>query len=248
METVAADTAAASPAMPAASSLAALPSSDALPGLDSLVGEAAAAPAPAPAAPAAVVAELDLTAVETAAERASQAGEALADMPDAADPARDRMLVVWYKRLATLGEELVRLETMAADAGRPLTPTPAAAAEILDRISVSEKAVADLDRLDGMWLTSQSRRADGVTLIAVLGTPRQVGPYWSTPATISGANADGTDRSVAIISRSAPPAEAGDQVVIAGVMFDGDAIWAADMRPVAPESGATQPGSGVDQE
>ena len=247
-ETVAtADPTEASPAMPAASSLAALPSSDALPGLDALVAEAAAAP-PAQAALAVAQPPLDLTGVDMAAERAMQAGEALAAMPDMADPARDRMLVVWYKRLARLGEELVRLETLAADSGRPLSPTPTAAADLLDRISVSETAVADLDRLDGMWLTSQSRRADGVTLIAVLGTSRQVGPYWSTPATISGANADGTDRSVAIISRLAPPAEAGDRVVIAGVMFDGDAIWAADMRPVAPEPVATQPESGIEQE
>jgi hypothetical protein len=50
---------------------------------------------------------------------------------------------------------------------------------------------------------------------------------------VANAQADGTDRSLSIISRSAPPADAGDRVVVSGVMFDGDAVWAADMRPVA---------------
>lgn len=100
-----------------------------------------------------------------------------------------------------------------------------------------------------MWLTSESRRADGVALIATLGTPRQVGPYWSTRATVAGARADGTDRSVAIISRLAPPVEAGERVLVAGVMFDGDAIWASDVRPVSPEAVANQPAeSGGGQE
>ena len=235
-------------AMPAGSSLAALPRSDALAGLDALVADAATADVSASAAQAPALPPLDLTGVETAAERVMQAGEALGAISDPADPDRDRLLVVWYRRLARLGEELVRLETTAADSGRPLSGTPVVAADLFDRICVSEAAVADLDRLGGMWLTSQSRRLDGVALIATLGTARQVGPYWSTRATISGASADRTDRTMAIISRVAPPADAGDRVVVSGVMFDGDAIWAADMRPVAPEPVATQPGSDVGEE
>jgi hypothetical protein len=86
-----------------------------------------------------------------------------------------------------------------------------------------------------MWLASQKRRADGVSLVVTLGASRQVGPYWSTRALVSAAQADGADRSMAIISRLAPPADTGDRVVVSGVMFDGDAVWAADMRPVAPQ-------------
>jgi hypothetical protein len=233
VDAVATDNAAvAPPAMPAASSLAALPSTDALPGLDALVADAAAAK-PAPAAVAAALPPLDLTGVETAADLASQAFEPLDAMTDPVSPDRDRLLVAWYKRLARLGEELARLETMAADSGRPLLSTPAVAADLLNRICVSETAVADLDRLGGMWLTSQKRQADGVSLVVTLGPARQVGPYWSTRGVVAGGQADGTDRSLSIISRSAPPAETGDRVVISGVMFDGDAVWAADMRPVA---------------
>jgi len=205
----------------------------ALPDLDALMADAgeaaiAAVPAAVPALP-----PLDLTGVDTAVDRAVASLDALEAVADPVSSDRDRMLVSWYRRLATLGEELVRLETIAADTGRPLESTPASAAGLLERIRDSDTAVADLDRLGGMWLTSQKRRADGVALVVTLGASRQVGPYWSTRVSVSGGQADGADRSMAIISRSAPPAEPGERVVVSGVMFDGDAVWAADMRPVA---------------
>lgn len=222
----------ATPAMAAAANLATLPPPDALAGLDALVADAAVA-TPAAAAPVAVVPPLDLTGVEMAAERAKQAFDAVGAVSDPVSPDRDRLLVTWYKQLARLSEELVRLETTAADSGRPLSPTPAAAADLLDRICVDETAVSDLERLGGMWLTTQKRRADGISLVVTLGTSRQVGPYWSTRGVVAAAQADGTDRSLSIISRLAPPADTGDRVVVSGVMFEGDAVWAADMRPVA---------------
>jgi len=228
--------AAAAPAIAADSSLAAaLPKPDSLPGLDALMADAGvAAVASVPAAVPAALPPLDLTGVETAAERAAEAFEALNATADPASPDRDRLLVAWYKRLTRLSEELVRLETSAADSGRPLSPTPAPASDLLDSICVSDAAVADLDRLGGMWLTSQKRRADGVSLIVTLGPSRQVGPYWSTRAMVSGAELDGTDRTMAIISRFAPPTDMGERVMVSGVMFDGDAIWVADMRPIVP--------------
>ena len=222
----------ATPTMAAAANLATLPPPDALAGLDALVADAAVA-TPAAAAPVAVVPPLDLTGVEMAAERARQAFDAVGAVSDPVSPDRDRLLVNWYKQLARLSEELVRLETTAADSGRPLSPTPAAAADLLDRISVDETAVSDLDRLGGMWLTTQKQRADGISLVVTLGPSRQVGPYWSTRGVVAAAQADGTDRSLSIISRLAPPADTGDRVVVSGVMFEGDAVWAADMRPVA---------------
>jgi hypothetical protein len=48
---------------------------------------------------------------------------------------------------------------------------------------------------------------------------------------------------MAIISRLAPPTDMGERVMVSGVMFDGDAIWAADMRPIVP-----QPSSESEQE
>jgi hypothetical protein len=226
-----ADAVAAAPAMAADNSLAVtLPKADGLPGLDALMADASVS---VPAAPPAAQPPLDLTGVETAAERASQAFDALDAMTEPVSPDRDRLLVAWYKRLAQLGEELVRLETIAADSGRPLSSTPDPAADLLDRICGSDAAMADLDRLGGMWLTSQKRRADGVALVVTLGPSRQVGPYWSTRGQIDDSRTDGDDRTIAIISRLAPPADAGERVVVSGVMFDGDAVWAADMRPAA---------------
>jgi hypothetical protein len=92
--------------------------------------------------------------------------------------------------------------------------------------------VEDLDRLGRMWLTKQKRQADGVALLATLESARQVGPYWSTRAIVSGVNEDGTDRTVAIISRLPPPADVGERVMVSGVLFDGDTVWAAEVRPV----------------
>jgi len=226
---------AAAPLMASDTALAvAVPKSDALPDIDALMDDAGtAAVATVPSARPAELPPLDLTEVETAAERAAEALDALDAVVDPLSPDRDRLLVSWYRRLATLGEELVRLETIAADSGRPLSPTPASAAGLLDRIRDSDTAVADLDRLGGMWLTSQKRRADGVALVVTLGGSRRVGPYWSTRVSVSGGQTDGADRGMAIISRSAPSAEIGERVVVSGVMFDGDAVWAAEMRPVA---------------
>jgi hypothetical protein len=231
-----------------------LPPSDPLAGLDALVADVAVAdvavadvavadvaaeapPAPVVAVPvvaAPVLPPPDQTGVELAAERATHALEALGMIADPTDPARDRLLVGWYKSLAELGEQLATLEMMAADSGHPSWGTPVAAADLLDSISTSEGRVADLDRLGRMWLTTEKRRADGISLVAALNGSRQVGPYWSTRVVVAAGNPDGTDRSIALISRLAPPADPGTLVLVSGVMFDGDAVWAADMRPIAP--------------
>ncbi|MFM7290072.1 MAG: hypothetical protein ACKO6B_02435 [Planctomycetia bacterium] len=220
-----ADLAIAPPPMAAAG----LDAIDPVPGLDELAATADAVP---PAAVPAALPPLDMTGVERAVERVSQAFDALGAISDRADPARDRLAVTWYKRLVQLDEELVRLETAAADSGRPLEQSPAAVARLLDSICESETAREDLEKLGRMWLTRQQQRADGVTLLATLDSARQVGPYWSTTAIVSGARPDGGDRKVAVISRFAPPAAAGERIVISGVLFDGDTVWAADVRPV----------------
>ena len=226
------------PVMPAAETIAAVmpvaPLPDLGQGLDDLLSDAlskpavvAAPPAPAPLPP------LDFSAVDTAAAQAAEAYEAVAISADADGATRDRLLVGWYKQLARLAEELVNLETVATDSGRGLQETPAAAAALFNRLCVDESAVADLDRLGRMWMTSQKRQADGIAVLATLETPRQVGPYWSTKGVVRGASAGGTDRTVAIISRLPPPADApGNRYLVTGVIFDGDAVWATDVRAV----------------
>jgi len=233
------DTATVAAPMASDSSPTTLPPSDPLAGLDALVADVAVADVAVEAPPAPVVAAPvlplpDQTGVELAAERATHALEALGMISDPTDPERDRLLVGWYKSLAELGEQLATLEMMAADSGHPSWGTPAAAADLLDSISISEGRVADLDRLGRMWLTREKRRADGISLVAALKESRQVGPYWSTRVVVAAGNRDGTDRIISLISRLTPPADPGTLVLVSGVMFDGDAVWAADMRPIAP--------------
>jgi len=219
------------PALDAPVSIAAVPMTDVLPGLDTLVADAAAVAAPAAVAS---LPPLDLSAVDQAAARVVASLQALESVADVADPARDRLLVSWYRRLARMGEELVKLETAAADSGRPLSPLPLAAADILDGICIRDESVQDLDRLGPMWLSRQKRRDNGVVLVATLDGSRQVGPYWSTRLIVDGPPSGGDDRSITVISRLAPPASDGDRVVVSGVMFDGDSVWAADIRPIVP--------------
>ncbi|MEI6037423.1 MAG: hypothetical protein WCQ91_05825, partial [Planctomycetota bacterium] len=52
------------------------------------------------------------------------------------------------------------------------------------------------------------------------------GPYWSTSVTLPGTE----PRGISLISRAEPAAAAGDEVVITGVLFDGDTVWATDCR------------------
>lgn len=204
-----------------------------------------------PAAPAAVVVPqpppLDLAGVEAAAAKAAEAFDSLAAVPDVDDPARRKLLVGWYRQLARLGEELALLEHAATGSGRPLDDTPEAAGGVLERVRGDDVAVGDLVRLGTMWMTSQKRQSDGVILVATVENVRRVGPYWSTRAAIvgsaDGASADeGTARSVAIISRTQPAADVGDRVLVSGVLFDGDAVWAVDVRPLA----ATRASAGAD--
>ena len=219
----------ATPAKPAPDDLAAaLPAIGGLPGLD---------PGPLAGAAAAPVAEpppLDLAGIESAVERAAVALDAVGDPPveDDHDPARDRQLVSWYKRLARVGEELVRLEIEAADSARPLEETPAAVAGLLERIGGDEVVVADLERLGRMWLTKRTQRAEGAAIVATLEDSRQVGPYWITHTLVVEADAEQPGRKVTIVSRRPPPAEVGDRVIAAGVMFDDDTVWAAEVWPV----------------
>jgi len=201
----------------------AVPVPDALAALDPVATAAVAAPEP----------PLDLGGVEAAAAKAAQAFDSLAAVPDVDDPARRKLLVGWYRHLARLGEELALLEHAATGSGRPLDDTPEAASGVLERVRGDDAAVGDLVQLGSMWITSQKRQSDGVILVATVENVRRVGPYWSTRAAIADGGDDGTTRSVAIISRTQPAADVGDRVLVSGVLFDGDAVWAVDVRPLA---------------
>jgi hypothetical protein len=174
---------------------------------------------------------LDLTALEAAVGEASAAFDALtAADPEA--PERKKLLVAWYKRLAAAAEQLVLLEKVAVDSGRPLGAAVAALDPLSAGIAADVAVQEDLARLSGMWLGSKKRAADGAMLLGTFDGARQVGPYWSMLVTVAGAE----PLSVNVISRTKPTLEPGERVLVTGVVFDGDVVWAADCRSLVRKS------------
>lgn len=179
------------------------------------------------AAAAAEAAAADRRAVEAAVEEALTALVAL-ERDDAAGDSRKALLVDCYKRLAKVGEELVTLEQMSADAGRPIAEPPAAVVDLHGRLARHRD---DLVRLGRNWLDYSKRPLAGVVLPVTFRTSRKVGPYWSSKVTLE--MPQGASRDLSVISRSEPAATPGDAVLLLGIVFDGDVIWAADVRPPA---------------
>jgi hypothetical protein len=231
--------------MPAAEPTAAAPAKDAEPAMaDSAPAGSPADPAdsavvPEPAAPPAAPPPpapppLDLSGVDEALAEAADAMESVSNTDDT-DPARKKLIVGWYKKLAKVGEELTSLEAVAADTGRPLADAPEQVSDLYSRIAASDTMVEDLKRLCRDWVAFPKRPADGVVLVAIVDDVRRVGPYWCS--TVSLEQADGSSKPVSVISRIEPKAAAGDRAIVSGVVFDDDVVWAADLRPLAAEAG-----------
>jgi hypothetical protein len=178
--------------------------------------EPAAPPEPEP---------LDLSALEAAVGEAAAAFETLA-AADVEAPDRKKLLVGWYKRLAAVAEQLVLLEKIAADSGRDLDEASAVIDAVCGPIAMDAGLQDDLTKLSGSWLTSKKRTADGAMLLATFESARQVGPYWAARVTIDGVE----PQSVAVISRAEPRVDPGTRVLVSGVLFDGDVVWASDVR------------------
>ena len=172
---------------------------------------------------------LDLTGLEAAIAEAQDSFDGLAEAEGADDSGRKKQFVVWYKHLAQVAEQLVILETVAADSGRPLEQVPEQMTAVFDSIAGSDVVIDKLSKLSGMWLTSKKRVADGAVLLATFDGARQVGPYWSARVTLDGAE----PMSMSVISRRQPTASEGERVLVTGVLFDGDVVWAADCRRLA---------------
>lgn len=188
-----------------------------------------------PAAPAVPEPEpLDYSGLEAAIAKAQASFDELSAIDDPEAPARKKLLVGWYKNLAAVAEQMVLLETAAADSARPFAKAPEQMEAVIAKLMASDAVVGDLGRLSGMWLSSKKRPVDGAVLVATFNGARQVGPYWSSSITVAGKE----PKTVAIISRREPAAAAGDQVLVTGVLFDGDALWAADCRRVEKAAAA----------
>lgn len=195
----------------------------------------ATAPSPAPVAPPRPE-PLDLTALEEAAGEAVAAHEAVAAANPEDVEGRKKLLVAWYKRLAAVAEQWVLLEKVAADTGRTVEKVPEPVDSLFAGLAADADAQAELGRLSRMWLASRKRPADGAMLLATFEGSRRVGPYWSTRVTIDGEE----PRDVAVISRVEPVAAQGEKVLVTGVLFDGDVVWASDCRPVAGKPAAAE--------
>jgi hypothetical protein len=193
-----------------------------------------------PTAPqAVVVAEpepIDVVALEAAVTEVDAAFEALQSEPGLAGIARKKRLVDWYRGLVHVAQELAVVERMAADSGRPLDAPPAAVLDLEGRVFAAADLADDLAKLGRDWLGYARREGDGVVLPATFVSTRQVGPYASSR--ISLVAADGSAREVAVISRSAPAAVEGDNVLVVGLVMDGGVIWASDIRAATAVSPA----------
>jgi hypothetical protein len=242
------DQPASAPLVPDASDLAALvPADPAVPMVEPLdaVRPEPVAPAEPPPPPAAPEREpLDLVPIENAVAAAAEAFEAVKAAEIDADPdpirrdrSRNRLLVDWYRQLSTVAEELAGLERFAADTGRPLTAPPEAVSGLQASLVADPTRLTDLARLSRNWMAYPGRSTSGVVMPAVLGSVRQVGPYWCSTVTI--AEAGDRTRDMAVISRSEPVAVAGETVLVTGLIVDGDTVWASDVRPARADVPAT---------
>jgi len=174
---------------------------------------------------------LDTAALDAAIGEAAVAFEELS-ASDPESPERRTRLRDWYKRLAAVAEQLVLLEKVAVDSGRSLDGAVGGVAAIGEAVGADPAMQAELAKLSGMWLESRRRPADGTVLLATFEGTRQVGPYWSSRITVQGTE----PRSVAVISRAEPRAESGETVMVTGVLFDDDVVWASDCRTLVRKS------------
>ncbi len=199
-----------------------------------------AAPAPFDAARAAAEAKrlaaeaaaADRQPLDAAVEEALTALAAVEEVADVENPSRKTLLVDLYKTLAKVAAELVILERISGDAGRPLVEPPQSLVGIHDRLGRHRE---DLVRLGRNWLDYAKRPSDGVVLPVTFQASRRVGPYWSSKVTL--AMPKGGTRELTVLSRAEPAAVQGDAVMLTGMVFDGNLVWAADVRPLAAAGG-----------
>lgn len=200
---------------------------------DPFAAVAADEPPPAVKEPA----PLDLSALESAAMAAVDATKTL-QATDEQDGSYKATLREWYTTLAKVGEESAALEQAAMTSGRKLDSTPASIEKVVGRMLADDKVMEQLAMVSKMWLKSKSRTSDGVVLPAVLGTSREVGPWWFSKVRVSD---DPEVPEVSIVSRMRPNASEGDPIVVIGLVFEPGVVWAAECGRFAPDAGEPEP-------
>jgi hypothetical protein len=206
---------------PDAHSLAAAGTRPALPGIDDFDAAVLGEPRPAPE-------PLDTSALDAAVTAANEAFGAVAGIDDLNDRVGGRQLIDWYRSLARVAEECVRLERVAADSARPLDGAPEQVVDLHARIAADGQLAEQLARLGPMWLAFERRESEGIMLVAEFDGARLVGPWWLS--TVFHAGDDGGRHELTVVSRTEPAFPAGEPVFVTGVIFGDDVIWASDCR------------------
>lgn len=164
----------------------------------------------------------NLTALDAAVARALGA----TDTVDAAAGASDAAIVAWYRELAEAAREAAAAERRALEAGVPTS-------DVVDRIEPLARRLLSthlgrIEELGAMWLSSVRRPSDGVVLAATVEESRPVGPWWGGRLAVL----DAEPRSVAFLAAGSIRAEAGERVLLAGVLVDPSTMWAVAAWPV----------------
>lgn len=172
---------------------------------------------------------LDTLAFDEAAAGAQQALDDLLAVADD-DPGRKALLRDWYIALAQVGEEAAKLERVAIERGIPMGASLGSAEHLIAEMVADESVAADMRKVSSIWMRAKSRPSEGIIFPAVmpLEAPRSVGPWWIT--TLRGSD-DPESVVLTVIGREPPSAEAGEQVVVLGVILEGGVIWATECRP-----------------
>jgi len=176
-------------------------------------------------------------AVESSLLSMAQARETL----DGDEADHRRALVLWYKDLARVGEEFAMLESQASDSGRTVSEIPDSITTLYESLGAAGLLDASLKRLCRNWVDYSKRPDEGVLLIGMLESSREVGPFWNSRLSLE--MFDGSMREVLVISRHEPRATIGERVAVAGIVFSENSVWAADCGPLhtSVESEAPDP-------
>ena len=171
---------------------------------------------------------IELATVAAAIRAATSATDSLG--PDSAG--HEQALVGWYRSLSDVALELAKVERTAIEAGRPSSEVVEGFAELRQRLAVDRHD--ELELLGSMWLASEKRPSDGAILVATLEAVRPVGPWWGGRLTVGGE----TPERLSFLSRSAPRAEPGEEVIVVGVLGESGTIWVVDIGSL-PAAGNT---------
>jgi len=171
---------------------------------------------------------LDLDDLDAALAVAAARLEKVTAIDDPSDPARRLLLAEWYRDLAGYAQELVNLEALAIETGRPFEPAGERAMGVHAALAEHPELLAELAVLTHAWVSYTKRASDGLIVPATFVEARRVGPYWRSRIMLSDSGQPAPE--LVVLSRAEPVVSPGDAVLVTGLILDDDVIWAADLR------------------